>query len=228
MKDIADGAPKVGADIAAKLAKWWTDRSGTAELQALMKSLEIAGYPKAANDLRTVFGTGPADPVERAAALSDLLNRNGNLISLEMTELAVRGVAATGQDSIAALDAELSRFGFELVESKRQADSEYGRIVQPPAAADASKPGKNLTACVSAADNCYSNVCKGRFNDSDEPIVRRDYQCNVICRTSFAGACTEAGGDTERANGIVHGLVREQTPAYNDDPASARRWMNRY
>jgi hypothetical protein len=128
LKDTADGDAKLGVDMTGRLAKWWADRYGTPDLQTLFKSLEITGYAKAAKDLRAAFGEGPLDPAERAGKIAGALNRSGNLISREMTALALNGTVIVGRDAIAALDAELSRFGSETAAAAKASDAESRRI----------------------------------------------------------------------------------------------------
>lgn len=130
--DTAEGDTKLGAHMTSRLAKWWANRYGSADLQALFKSLEISGYAKAAKDLREALSEGTLDPVQRAVKIDGILNRNGNLISREMTMLAVRGTAAAGRDAIAALDAELSRFGSEAAAAAKASDGESRRSEPEP------------------------------------------------------------------------------------------------
>jgi hypothetical protein len=103
--------------------------------------------------------------------------------------------------------------------SGRNEESNYARSRDRPAT-------DNHRSCLVAQGDCYSNVCKGRFNNSDEPLVnaiRSAPQFVDGIRCGLLGA----KGDVERANSIVHSAVKAATPSYSDDPPSAARWLRK-
>jgi hypothetical protein len=130
--DTTDGNDKVGADMAGRLAKWWSDRYGDGTFGALSKSLKIAGYANAAQSLRLALGDSSLDPAQRALNVAGALNQTGNLISREMTRDAINGTASAGRSAISALDAELSRFGLDVSMAAQASDAESRRKESQP------------------------------------------------------------------------------------------------
>jgi hypothetical protein len=113
MLDSGAGLPGAARNSVTQLAKWWAEQPNDATVSAMLKAMQTTGYARLANSVGTIFDS-TKDPVSHAEQLALLFNRNGNLISREMTRVAIQNVARTGREAVDALDTELARFDSDV------------------------------------------------------------------------------------------------------------------
>lgn len=111
--DTEAGMPNVAQGATKRLARWWSEQTNNATVSSLLKAAEVAGYGRLANGISSIFDA-TNDSVTRAEQLALLFNTNGDMISRDMTAMAVRDVAQTGREAVNMLIGDLSDFGREI------------------------------------------------------------------------------------------------------------------
>jgi hypothetical protein len=160
LADTTAGLGPAGKFAVRRLAGWWAKKYGSADFGPLTKAAEVAGYARMVTRMNAIFSL-TTDPATRTELLAELFNRSGNLISHEMTTVAIRGVAETEREAVNVLIASLSEFRSD-VDSEIADLGRKSTAPRPPVRPSRRLPGGPASPQPRSRCSCSTRIRKCR------------------------------------------------------------------